>query len=214
PKERYGFVINNARLIRDVAKRMDTADNEYRAEQMDLLNDYTQAEPFILRTREGYPDTGQKKAILEKNIYGGYSESNWVKQSGPEKLFEYQINGMGQIDHWYRSKDSGHQYFSIAYNNDNREFFPDYLVKDKNGTTYIIETKGGEGANIDEYAEQKFYALKRYVESDLGGDEKFAFVRPSKDHQGVLMYNNTEWDDNVDDSPNWKLLQTLFMEGE
>lgn len=70
-----------------------------------------------------------------------------------------------------QERDKGTQYFSLVYNtaSSSHHFYPDYIVKLKNGDVYIVETKGGENTkgedkNIDEYAPLKFEALKAYLE--------------------------------------------------
>lgn len=213
PKERYAFIINNAKRLRDLVKAMD-ARQAFAIQQNlfseDLLEKYMHV-PLILKKREGYLDSGIKKNLLLKNVYHGYSESNWIKHSNPEKMFESQIETMDAIQWLYQSKDHGKDYFSIPYNGDTKDFFPDYFLKSVNGLTYIIEVKGAQGQNIDEYAEAKFYALKSYVEGLKNDKVKFAFVRPSTRYEGVLMFNNTDWDEVVDDSSHWKPLQELFV---
>lgn len=212
PKERYGFVINNAQKLKAVAKQMDA--RGIFIDQKDLFTADEEGQYFhkqiVLKKREAYLDNGENKKPLLKNVYEGYSPSNWVKQSKPEIMLEEQLEHLVNVQWVYRSKDHGMDYFSIPYDNNSREYFPDYLVKATNGTTYILETKGKEGQNIDDYSEAKFNALKAYVEGDWGGEEKFAFIRPSTRHHDVLMYNNTVWDEQVDGSPNWHPLFELF----
>lgn len=178
-------------------------------EQITLSDSYVDYIPFNLPARDGYPDNGSKGKLLEKNVYLGYTTSNWVKQSKAERMIEEQLNSMPKVKWFYRSKDHGRKYFSIVYNGVS-QFFPDYLVKTQDGTTYILETKGAEGQNIDKQAHNKFKALKDYVNNHCDNNVSFAFVRPSLNHEGVLMFNNTEWNDDVDDSANWKPLADLF----
>ncbi len=211
PKDRYAFVINNAHKLRNVVENMDAAYSSLFHEQLSLDNPNVQYKEFLLPIRDGYPDKGTKGTLFEKNVYTGYTSANLVKQSGPELMIEPQLNSMKDVKWFYRSKDHGDKYFSITYDGDVREFFPDYLVKDQKGDTYIIETKGAEGKNIDNYSPKKFKALKDYVENICDSSVHFAFVRPSLQHKGVLLYNNTVWDDQVDQSENWKPLEELFI---
>lgn len=211
PKDRYGFVINNAVLLRDVVKKMDAHYSSEFNEQLTFDQELMEKIPFELPVREGYPDTGKKGIILKKNVYGGYSTSNFVKQSGPEETIEKQLNSFADVKWFYRSKDHGYKYFSITYDGETRDFYPDYLVKGMDGKTYILETKGEEGSNIDEYAEQKFFALKNYVNNYCDSNVEFAFVRPSSNHKGILLYNNSVWDEKVDNSPHWNVLEELFI---
>lgn len=211
PKDRYGFIINNAKLLQDVVKNMDATYSGAFHEQLKIGESNVEYIPFELPIREGYPDNGSDGDVLSKNVYSGYSTSNWVKQSKPEKMIEKQLNTNDDVKWFYRSKDHGFKYFSITYNNDTQDFYPDYLVKGKNGDTYILETKGAQGQNIDKHAHQKFEALKNYVKEHCNNDVHFAFVRPSLNHKGVLLYNNQQWDRDVENSQYWNPLAELFI---
>lgn len=212
PKERYAFIINNARRIRDAVKKMDSRHAFAIQQNMynyDPLKKYHHT-PLILKAREGYLDNGAIGNILSKNVYDGYSVSNWFQLSNPEKMFEEAIEKNSKIEWIYRSKDKGENYFSVPYNGDTKDFYPDYLLKSYDGITYIIEIKGPEGQNIDDYSESKFNALKNYVEGLERDDVKFAFVRPSNRYKNVLMYNNEQWDEKVDESSYWSPMTELF----
>ena len=111
PRERYGFVINNARELRDVVKRMDA--NYYQMTISESLRlDTIKLVPFELNEREGYLDTGRRAPLLTKNVYAGYTKANWLKQSHGEKMFEEQAEKISKIKWVYRSKDHGREYFS------------------------------------------------------------------------------------------------------
>lgn len=207
PRERYGFVINNARELRDVVKRMDA--NYYQMTISESLRlDTIKSVPFELNEREGYLDTGRRAPLLTKNVYAGYTKANWLKQSHGEKMFEEQAEKISKIKWVYRSKDHGREYFSIVYDAGTREFYPDYLVKTVDDETYIIEIKGAD--NDDEYAEAKFNALKEYVQSDAANGAKFAFVRQSKKFPTMLVYSDTKWVEDPDDTSVWKPIAELF----
>lgn len=208
PRERYGFVINNAREIRDVVKRMDASYSYQMTFNESLQNDSLKRVPFELNEREGYLDNGRKGDILTKNVYRGYTKSNWLKQSYGEKMFEDQAEKLPKIKWIYRSKDQGQEYFSIVYDEGTREYYPDYLVKTIDNETYIIEIKGAD--NIDEYAEAKSNALKQYTHSEAAHGAKFAFVRQSKEHPKMLVYSDTQWVDDPDDTSVWKPIAELF----
>ena len=84
------------------------------------------------------------------------------------------------------------KYFSIVYfDNLNNQwlFYADYIVKKKDGTVWVIETKGGESKgknkNIDDQIENKFNAFKAYAERH---NLHWGFVR---DKDTSLYINNT-----------------------
>lgn len=206
PRERYGFIINNARRIRDIAKKMDASSYQMTFSESKGIYDFRKV-AFNLKDREGYLDNGKKEDVLTKNVYVGYSKSNWLKQSHGEKMFEEQAEYLSKIKWIYRSKDHGQEYFSIPYDENTRDYFPDYLIQTTDNKTYIVEIKGA--SNDDEYAEAKFNALKQYTESEVANGAKFAFVRQSNKFPTRLVYSDTQWKEDPDSSV-WKPIEELF----
>ena len=109
-------------------------------------------------------------------------------------LFEQHCEGRDDIEWVYKNGDTGQQYFSIVYVDGIQKqwlFYADYIVMKRDGTIWIIETKGGEtkgkNKNIDDQIENKFNAFKAYAS---GKELRWGFVR-DKDNQ--LYINNTEF---------------------
>ena len=80
-------------------------------------------------------------------------------------LFEQYCEHCDSIDWVYKNGDTGQQYFSIVYLDGIGTqwlFYADYILKMKDGTVWIIETKGGEAKgedkNIDRQIGNKFEA--------------------------------------------------------
>ena len=105
--------------------------------------------------------------VFSKNVYKGYGSNNWVQTSKPEKAFEEWLEKSDKVKWWYRSKDRGDKYFSVAYGQKKEGFFPDYIFLGADGVTYVIETKGGNKQNIDIYSEAKFKAIREWSENNL-----------------------------------------------
>ena len=131
-------------------------------------------------------------------------------RSTSEMLFEQYCEKQDDIEWVYKNGDTGQQYFSIVYIDALQHqwlFYADYIVMKKDGTVWVIETKGGESQgqdkNIDKQAENKFNAFKNYA-ADNG--LHWGFVR-DKDNQ--LYINNTAFVSDMADE-NWKPLETLF----
>ena len=220
PAEFIAFVINNYQLIRDVAKNADAAQlfNKQLSLEYGLSHDELDLVPFELPKNEMYrrlQNEGRK--VFTKNIYKGYGESNWVNTSKPEKAFEEWLENTEQVKWWYRSKDRGDKYFSVAYGQKKEGFFPDYIFKGIDGLTYIIETKGANKQNIDVYSEAKFKAIREWAENPKTNPNtaKFAFVRPIiKDGEvNGLLFNNTTWKEDTSDRNYWKPISELFRIG-
>lgn len=198
------FVLNYWRELREVFRKVDI----YPIISMGLVE--IQENDFYIPMNERYMYNPKlEKSVVETNVYDGY-ESRIIKGSESERIFENYIEQhKNVVEFVYKNGDKGSQYFSLVYNtaSSSHHFYPDYIVKMKNGDVYIIETKGGENVkgedkNIDEFAALKYESLKVYLEKH---DLKGAFVR---DIAGTLRYlNEGEWEDNMSE---WHPIDELF----
>ena len=146
------------------------------------------------------------------NAYHDYTSgfATSVVRSTSEMLFEQHCEKREDIECVYKNGDSGQQYFSIVYIDGLRHqwlFYADYIVKKKDGTIWIIETKGGESKgknkNIDDQIENKFNAFKDYAAQQ---GIQWGFVR-DKDNQ--LYINNTVFSIDMSDDA-WQPLENVF----
>jgi len=211
--EYYAFIINNEDKLKEDLKSA----NSQLAKQMSLqLQAVTKQ--FNIPEVEYIKFDPYTRAIeeLESSAYENYTEQTLVDglRSNSEKLFERYCENNKKIDWVYKNGDSGQQYFSIVYYNSFGKqilFYPDYILKLKNGETYIIETKGGEysdgtSKNIDTNVLNKFEAFKLYAKNN---NIKWSFVR---DLEQKLYFNNTEYVDSLSDKKRWKSIEELFKQ--
>ena len=158
-------------------------------------------------------DSGVKDEVeYLNNAYqeytSGYATS--LVRSTCEMLFEQYCEGRDDIDWVYKNGDTGQQYFSIVYANGiekQKLFYADYIVKMKDGTVWVIETKGGEfkgkDKNIDRQIENKFNAFKDYAKAK---GIQWGFVR---DKDSRLYINNTEFAESMLDE-HWVALDNVL----
>ncbi len=209
----YAFVINNEKMLRDDLRKATAR----MAKQMTIPGVKTAVfripEQELCRFDPDEPDVEE----METNVYRGYSSAMVVEgiRSKCERLFEHYCEERKQFIDWvYKNGDSGQQYFSIVYLDAFRKqwlFYPDYIIRKKNGEIWIIETKGGEqtarqgvrSKNRDLQAENKFEAFKQYAA--LHGLH-WGFVR---DRNEKLKINNTVYTDSLL-SEYWKPMRELF----
>ena len=131
-------------------------------------------------------------------------------RSTSEQLLENYLEERNDVDWFYKNGDIGQQYLSIIYGtNLDKEylFYPDYIVKKRNGEVWILETKGGErkgvSKNIDKQIENKFYAFKDYAKRYK---INWGFVR---DKDTRLYINNTVYNEYMSDVE-WKRIEDVF----
>lgn len=191
--EFYAFIINNEQKLK-MEFREVTADME-------------QQRSFVFNPKKSifhipeqdffkYDSTVKNETEYVKNAYMEYTSGfvSSVVRSTSEMLFEQYCEKRSDIEWLYKNGDKGQQYFSIVYIDGVQNqwlFYADYIVMKKDGTVWIIETKGGESKginkNMDIQIQNKFNAFKIYAaEKRLN----WGFVR-DKDNQ--LYINNTEF---------------------
>ena len=191
--EFYAFVINNQHKLKE----------EFRAVTAQMAVQLTMTlqpkkSPFRIPEQDFFKyDPGVKNEVeYLSNAYHEYTSgfATSVVRSTCEMLFEQHCEGRDDIEWVYKNGDTGQQYFSIVYVDGIQKqwlFYADYIVMKKDGTIWIIETKGGEtkgkNKNIDDQIENKFNAFKAYAS---GKELRWGFVR-DKDNQ--LYINNTEF---------------------
>ena len=206
--EFYAFIINNEKKLVDEFREIGAGLSRQLQLKMKKTSVFHIPEQDLFK----YDPSTKKVIDFLTNAYEGYtSEFNTrLIRSTSEQLFEQYCEKNRNVDWVYKNGDTGQQYFSIVYiDGFNKQwlFYPDYILKMKNGDVWIIETKGGETAgknkNIDIQIENKFNSFKEYAKSK---ELKWGFVR---DIDNSLYINNTEFAmDMSDDS--WVPLEDLF----
>ena len=205
----YAFVLNNTQKIKDDFREV-TADMMVQREL--VLRPKTST--FHIPEQDFFKyDAGVKNEIeYLKNSYHDYTSgyATSLVRSTSEMLFEKYCETRADVEWVYKNGDTGQQYFSIVYIDGLQHqwlFYADYIVKKKDGSVWVIETKGGEARgqdkNIDRQIENKFNAFKQYAD-DKGIN--WGFVR---DKDGDLYINNTVFaEDMADDA--WVPLAEKF----
>ncbi|MBQ9610565.1 MAG: DEAD/DEAH box helicase family protein [Lachnospiraceae bacterium] len=204
----YAFIINNTQKLkmdfRQVTSQMST-------QRSFVLNPKT--DKFVIPEQEVYRYSEVKKEQLFRlYAYANYTTAFCTDRtrSLPERLFERYCEGKDDVEWFYKNGDAGQQYLSIVYADGFEHqwlFYPDYIVKKKNGETWIIETKGGEASghskNIDMQIGNKFAAFKDYAEKY---NLKWGFVR---DIDEQLYINNTKFVEDMSDE-HWVPIEEEF----
>ena len=191
--EFYAFVINNEHLLKEEFRAVTA---EMSVQISFALNPKISAFRIPEQDFFRYDPNVKNKVEYLSNAYheytSGYATS--LVRSTSEMLFEQYCEGCDDIEWVYKNGDTGQQYFSIVYMDGLQHqwlFYADYIVMKKDGTVWVIETKGGESKgkdkNIDTQIRNKFEAFKRYA-TDKG--LHWGFVR-DKDNQ--VYINNTEF---------------------
>lgn len=133
---------------------------------------------FVLKNSENFNSKEYEK-IKECANYA-YNEC-YLNKNRPqtEKGFEEELMKEETIKWWYKNKDNGRESFGIPYeeNNIKRTFYPDYIVKYKNGSIGIYEVKSyseiekGEGSTTS----LKLKALRQWLNDKTSQDKSIQY---------------------------------------
>lgn len=207
--EFYAFIINNKEKLKEefreisagIEVQLKMVLKPKKVEFKIPLQDFFRYDPTVKAETE-------YSSSAYQDYTSGYATS--LTRSTSEMLFEKYCETREDIDWVYKNGDTGQQYFSIVYiDGIERQwlFYPDYIIRKKDGTVWIIETKGGEfkgvSKNIDMQVVNKFNAFKKYAEEY---NIKWGFVR---DKDGELYINNTNYTDNMS-TDDWKYISDIF----
>ena len=116
-----------------------------------------------------------------------------------------------KIEWWFKNGDSGKEYFAIKYFNttykEEKLFYPDWIIKFKDGSIGIFDTKKGKTAeNTEGRAEALATKIKELRKNYVGGIAVF--------ESGVWHYNGSEkysyQKGKMEEDKNWKKFEDLF----
>lgn len=209
-EEFYAFIINNQHQLREELRAVSAKNVP-----MPLILQ-PQKSTFRLPEQDffKYDPSVKEETDYLSNAYKEYTSgfATSLIRSQSEQLFERFCEEREDVDWVYKNGDTGQQYFSIVYLDGVQHqwlFYADYIVKKKDGTVWVIETKGGEAGgvdkNIDRQIENKFNAFKGYAAKH---NLHWGFVR---DKDGKLYLNNTEFDEDMN-ADSWRPIAAVFSE--
>ncbi len=207
--EFYAFIINNITKLKEDFNEITTEITKQPG-----MNIFSKTATFHIPEQDllKYDPNVKKEINFLTNAYENYTSgfNTSIVRSNCEQLFEQYCEKKTDIDWVYKNGDTGQKYFSIVYIDGIHKqwlFYADYIVKKKDGSVWIIETKGGEhkgkNKNIDKQIGNKFNAFKDYAKNK---GINWGFVR---DLDNQLYINNTEF--TIDLNSNcWQSLEDIF----
>lgn len=133
----------------------------------------------------------------------------------PEEIMASYLDNNERVLFWYKNIERQSDAFCVAYDNrggteKNDNFYPDFIVLDSDNRLWILETKGGENADIDKKTPEKYIAIKHYLkayENKILSEGKvsgitFSVVRPVGDTLKIFVgehykkdLSHSEWED-------------------
>tara|TARA_Y100000310_G_scaffold334442_1_gene414220 strand:+ start:2071 stop:4257 length:2187 start_codon:yes stop_codon:yes gene_type:complete len=127
------------------------------------------------------------------------------KPSQPEQLFMEALDNSDKIEWWFKNGESEIKYFAVPYKDSNgveRAFYVDFVVKFKDGSIGLFDTKSG---TIDKNIENKSMNLQKYIKKNKNKKVWGGIVIES---HGSWRYNDEEkFEYNPNDLSSWKVLE-------
>ena len=204
-KEYCAFLINNRDQLIEIFSNISINDIAEIEETETLVEDWH-------IPKEQYYKQHKKivaNKVMQKNLFANYGDNILIEpnRSKGEILFETWAENCKSVKWLYKNGDKGTEYFSVVYRMALRRanFYPDYIIELENGDVWLIEAKGGMKAdgsslNVDDYVQNKFNALKKYIQKTNIINLKFGFVRAI----GSQLYLANEcWVEDLADRRYW-----------
>jgi type III restriction enzyme len=155
--------------------------------------------PEMLNFGGNYTELKTKKSAMQPFYY----DNKWKTE---EAFIEF-LEKSDQIEWWFKNGDRDATFFAVSYieNGEQKPFYVDFIVRLKNGSLGLFDTKSG---NTIKDAREKSDGLQDYLKKHKEIFGGIVANTNSKDFSGRWMcYKEQGTELNPDDFSNWKLLE-------
>jgi len=158
---------------------------------------------------DSFTDLYEERDVNNSAMKPFYIGKDYPGKQNEENFVEY-LEGLDEVEWWYKNGDSGSEYFSIDYRDKSKKtkrlFYPDWFVKTENNL-YIFDTKAGFTAEEDS-TKYKSEALQDWLQ-DRGGLRGGIVIKDdSTDHWMVYIGKNYSFTGSFDDD--WESLSDFI----
>lgn len=124
---------------------------------------------------------------------------------GTEEKFEAMLDSSTQIEWWYKNGEKMERYFAVPYyeldekqKSRRRAFYPDYIIKYKDGSVGIYDTKAGFTAD-NEHVRQKANALQDFIQQHADFNLKGGIINVK--NNAFYLQDSPDYDENGEWKP-------------
>lgn len=151
---------------------------------------------------DDYETIEQKRCLLDPC----YIKKDYTGRENEERFIEY-IDASARIKWWFKNGDVGKDCFALRYFNtreqEDKLFYPDWIMRFSNGKIGIFDTKAGMTLNTEGRASGLAIKLKELGKNYIGGIVRYA--------NGVFEYcSSFEYDDITPTNNQWNPLNDIF----
>lgn len=203
--ERFSEIINivlSSKNIQHFVNVVDGAKEKYIIATQKRANELQKAVdweiPEILSFSGDFTELKVKRSVMKPFYY----DNKWKTEEAFIKFLEKS----DQVAWWFKNGDRDATFFAVSYieNKESKPFYVDFIVRFKNGTLGLFDTKSGKTIKD---AREKSDGLQRYLKEHrkiIGG---IVANTNSRDFSGRWMCYKGEGNKlNSDDFSNWELL--------
>jgi len=155
--------------------------------------------PEMLNFGGNYTELKTKKSAMQPFYY----DNKWKTEEAFIKFLEKS----DQVEWWYKNGDRDATFFAVSYieNGEQKPFYVDFIVRFKNGSLGLFDTKSG---NTIKDAREKSDGLQKFLKEHKGISGGIVANTNPKDFSGRWMcYKGKGIELNPDDFSNWELLE-------
>lgn len=190
--------MNNKNLVhfqKVLSSAVDTYVSVKEQEIKERIEESEQIYPFELRPELFYNEYTDEIVKVGRYAYDPCYLN--IDRSAPEKKFEKFIDDNSlKIDWWWKNGENKLDYFGIKYEYQNTiyTFYPDYLVRFKDGRIAILEVKETNDRDGLSYTKAKAEALQKYIKKS-GNKDLFGGIVIER--SGSWLFNDKskyDWD--------------------
>jgi len=181
----------------DSTKEKYIAETQKRDEKLQILSDWEL--PEMLNFGGNYTELEVKKSAMLPFYY----DNKWKT----EEAFIKQLEKSDQIDWWFKNGDRDATFFAVSYteNGKTKPFYVDFIVKFKNSSIGLFDTKSG---NTIKDAREKSDGLQKHLKKNKKIAGGIVANTDPREFKGRWMCYKKEGKNlNPDDFSNWELLE-------
>lgn len=128
-----------------------------------------------------------------------------ARQSDPEKQFFEYLNQSRKVKWWFKNGEGEIKYFAVL-RQDDRAFYPDFIIQFNDGSVGIFDTKSGRTAKTGDAA-PRAEALQKFIEKQNQNGKKLVVGGITIYVNGTWRYNDSEkYKYDPKDLSKWKVL--------
>jgi len=141
-------------------------------------------------------DFGDNYELLQATRYPYDNAYVQIKRSDPEKYFEDMLERSNDVVWWYKNGEDKDRYFAIPYEVTDEEtnvvslrgFYPDFIVRYKDGRIGIYDTKAGITVT-----DKKTYAKSDALQAYLAKHDNLTGGILNKRSDGIYLFDKPEY---------------------